>query len=85
MRVFYLLINGLICRYSNNEISKNPIKQAFICLLETKGYQYINGKELVRTSNQEVLLKDDLRVFLLKRYPDLEPLLLDKFFFCLDL
>lgn len=48
------------------------LEQAFISLLETEGYHYINGKELSRTSNQEVLLKEDIRHFLLNRYPDLE-------------
>lgn len=53
------------------------LEQAFISLLETEGYRYINGKELNRTSNQEVLLKDDLRTFLLNRYPDLEEMELE--------
>ena len=48
------------------------LEQAFISLLETEGYHYINGKELTRTSNQEVLLKEDLRSFLFNSYPDLE-------------
>ncbi|MFV0163650.1 HsdR family type I site-specific deoxyribonuclease [Empedobacter falsenii] len=53
------------------------LEQAFISLLETKGYKYINGKELTRTTNQDVLLKDDLRAFLLARYPDLEEMELE--------
>jgi len=53
------------------------LERAFISLLETEGYQYINGKELIRTSNQDVLLKDDLRTFLLTRYPDLEEIELE--------
>lgn len=52
--------------------TESQLEQAFISLLQTEGYHYINGKELARTSNQEVLLKDDLRTFLLNRYPDLE-------------
>lgn len=52
--------------------TESQLEQAFISLLETEGYQYINGKELTRTSNQEVLLKDDLRLFLFNSYPDLE-------------
>ena len=39
--------------------TESQLEQAFISLLETEGYNYINGKELTRTSNQEVLLKDD--------------------------
>lgn len=52
--------------------TESQLEQAFINLLETEGYHYINGKELSRTSNQEVLMKEDLRTFLLRRYPDLE-------------
>lgn len=52
--------------------SESQLEKAFISLLEMEGYEYIHGKKLTRTSNQEVLLKDDLRSFLLNRYPDLE-------------
>lgn len=57
--------------------TESQLEQAFISLLETEGYHYINGKELTRTSNQEVLLKDDLRTFLQNRYPDLEEIELE--------
>jgi len=57
--------------------TESQLEQAFINLLETEDYQYINGKELIRTSNQEVLLKDDLRAFLQNRYPDLEEIELE--------
>lgn len=57
--------------------TESQLEQAFISLLETEGYKYINGKELTRTSNQEVLLKDDLRAFLLTRYSDLEEIELE--------
>src|SRR5690554_6967993 len=53
------------------------LEQAFISLLETEGYQYIDGKQLQRSSNQEVLIKEDLRTFLLNRYPDLEEIELE--------
>lgn len=53
------------------------LEQAFISLLETEGYQYIDGKQLQRVSNQDVLLKNDLRTFLLNRYPDLEEMELE--------
>ncbi|MFV0163648.1 hypothetical protein [Empedobacter stercoris] len=39
--------------------TESQLEQAFISLLETEGYHYINGKKLTRTSNQEVLLKED--------------------------
>ncbi|WCM42363.1 HsdR family type I site-specific deoxyribonuclease [Flavobacterium sp. CBA20B-1] len=57
--------------------TESQLEQAFISLLETEGYRYINGKELVRTSNQEVLIKEDLRTFLLARYSDLEEIELE--------
>src|SRR5690554_6710872 len=57
--------------------TESQLEQAFISLLETEGYRYINGKELDRSSNQDVLLREDLRVFLLKRYPDLEEIELE--------
>lgn len=57
--------------------TETQLEQAFISLLETEGYHYINGKELSRTSNQEVLLKEDIRHFLLTRYPDLEEIELE--------
>ncbi len=57
--------------------TESQLEQAFISLLETEGYNYINGKKLTRTSNQEVLLKDDLRAFWLTRYSDLEEIELE--------
>ncbi len=57
--------------------TESQLEQAFISLLETEGYHYINGKELIRTSNQEVLIKEDLRAFLQDRYPDLEEIELE--------
>src|SRR5690606_5889574 len=59
------------------KFTEYKLEQAFISLLETEGYKYINGKELTRTSNQEVLLKDDLRAFLLAQYSDLEEIELE--------
>src|SRR5690606_34916654 len=49
----------------------------FISLLETEGYRYIQGKDVVRSSNQEVLIKEDLRKFLQNRYTDLEEIELE--------
>lgn len=57
--------------------TESQLEQGFISLLQTEGYRYINGKELNRTSNQEVLLRDDLRTFLLNRYSDLEEIELE--------
>lgn len=57
--------------------TESQLEHAFISLLETEGYHYINGKELTRTSNQNVLLREDLCTFLLVRYPDLEEIELE--------
>src|SRR5690606_21797981 len=57
--------------------NESQLEQAFISLLETEGYHYTHGKELVRNSNQDVLIKEDLRSFLLHRYPDLEEIELE--------
>lgn len=57
--------------------TESQLEHAFINLLQSEGYNYVNGKELKRTSNQDVLLKDDLRQFLLNRYTDLEEIELE--------
>lgn len=57
--------------------TESQLEQAFVSLLETEGYQYIHGQQVVRSSNQEGLLKDDLRNFLVKRYADLEEIELE--------
>lgn len=57
--------------------TESQLEHAFINLLQSEGYSYINGKELERVSNQNVLLKDDLRQFLLNRYNDLEEIELE--------
>jgi type I restriction enzyme R subunit len=57
--------------------TESQLEQAFISLLETEGYTYVNGKEVARASNQEVLLRDELRVFLQQQYSDLEEIELE--------
>lgn len=57
--------------------TESKLEHAFINLLQSEGYSYINGKELERASNQDVLLKGDLRHFLLNRYNDLEEIELE--------
>src|SRR5690606_23063642 len=57
--------------------TEHQLEQAFISLLETEGYTYIDGKQLQRSSNQEVLIKEDLRAFLQNRYEDLEEIELE--------
>lgn len=57
--------------------TESQLEQAFISLLQTEGYPYVNGKDVDRKSNQEVLLRTDLRAFLLQTYPDLEEIELE--------
>lgn len=57
--------------------TESQLEQAFISLLETEGYQYLQGKKIVRATNQEVLFVEDLREFLTKRYDDLEEIELE--------
>ena len=57
--------------------TESQLEQAFISLLETEGYRYIQGKDVLRSSNQEVLIKEDLRAFLQNRYKDLEEIELE--------
>lgn len=57
--------------------TESQLEQAFISLLQTEGYSYINGKDITRATNQEVLLKEDLLAFLLAHYPDLESIELE--------
>lgn len=57
--------------------TESQLEYAYISLLQSEGYNYVNGKELVRASSQDVLLKDDLRQFLLHRYSDLEEIELE--------
>ncbi|MBF04843.1 MAG: type I restriction endonuclease [Flavobacterium sp.] len=52
--------------------TESQLEQAFISLLEMEGYEYLNGKTMERTSNQEVLIREDLYSFLSARYEDLE-------------
>ncbi len=49
------------------KFTEAKLEQAIIELLGEQGYAHLNGGELQR-SNTEVLIKDDLREFLAKRY-----------------
>ena len=57
--------------------TESKLEQAFIHLLKTERYTYVSGQHIQRSNNQEVLIKEDLRKFLLNRYPDLEDLELE--------
>ncbi|MFB9120176.1 type I restriction endonuclease subunit R [Bergeyella porcorum] len=54
------------------KFTESQLEQAFIQLLTEQGYTYENGKNVVRSSEKEVLLREDLQKFLLSQYPDLE-------------
>jgi type I restriction enzyme R subunit len=49
------------------KFTEAKLEEAIIELLGEQGYPHLNGAELAR-SNHEVLIKDDLRTFLSKRY-----------------
>lgn len=53
------------------------LEQSFIHLLKAEGYCYVSGATVSRTSNQEVLFKEDLLEFLITRYSDLEEIELE--------
>ncbi|ODS87491.1 MAG: type I restriction endonuclease [Chryseobacterium sp. SCN 40-13] len=57
--------------------TESQLEKSFIHLLEEEGYEYVNGKDVVRASHQEVLIREDLSDFLLSRYPDLEAIELE--------
>lgn len=44
------------------------LEQAFIELLENEGYPHFVGSSLVRSSEDEVLIEEDLKAYLLNRY-----------------
>lgn len=52
--------------------TESKLEQSFIELLKAEGYQYSLGNDVERASNQEVLIREELKDFLMKRYPDLE-------------
>ncbi len=54
------------------KFTEYQLEQAFIQLITEQGYTYENGKNVVRNSEKEVLLREDLQKFLLSQYPDLE-------------
>ncbi|MGV0827407.1 type I restriction endonuclease subunit R [Empedobacter brevis] len=57
--------------------TESQLEKSFIHLLKEEGYEYVNGKDVVRASHQEVLIREDLSDFLLSRYPDLETIELE--------
>lgn len=59
------------------KFTEAKLEKTFIELLKKQGYKYVKGEKIQRASNQEVLLKDDLRQFLKNRYPDLDQIELE--------
>jgi len=57
--------------------TESQLEKSFIHLLKEEGYEYVNGKDVVRASHQEVLIRGDLSDFVLSRYPDLEEIELE--------
>ncbi|MFC0345927.1 type I restriction endonuclease [Epilithonimonas hispanica] len=57
--------------------TESQLEKSFIHLLKEEGYEYTNGKDVVRALHQEVLIREDLSNFLLSRYPDLEAIELE--------
>jgi len=50
------------------KFTEAKLEQAFIELLENEGYPHFVGSSLVRSSEDEVLIEDDLKTYLLTRY-----------------
>ena len=51
-----------------NKFSKAKLEQAFTELLENEGYPHFVGSSLVRLSEDEVLIEEDLKTYLFTRY-----------------
>ncbi|GAB0156910.1 type I restriction endonuclease subunit R [Chryseobacterium sp. Alg-005] len=56
---------------------ESQLEKSFIHLLKEEGYEYLDGKKILRSSNQEVLIREDLSDFLMQQYPDLEAIELE--------
>lgn len=50
-----------------SKFTEAKLEEAIIELLQNEGYTYVNGNAIARSEN-EVLIKDDLRTYLLNRY-----------------
>ena len=54
-------------KFSKGSFTEAELEEAIIALFEAEGYAYTDGRTL-RRSYEEILLKEDLRRFLAKRY-----------------
>lgn len=57
--------------------TESQLEKSFIHFLKEEGYEYVDGKKILRSSNQEVLIREDLSDFLIQQYPDLEAIELE--------
>lgn len=55
----------------NGHFCESEYEYAFLSFLEEKGWQYLSGKSIPRSSKREVLYADDLEQFLRDTNPDL--------------
>ncbi|MDF2156485.1 type I restriction endonuclease subunit R [Algoriphagus sp. CAU 1675] len=51
------------------KFTESQLEQVFISLLETQGYPYVPGEEIIR-SKEEVLIREDLQRFLKEQYAE---------------
>lgn len=58
--------------YYNGRFCESDFENAFISFLEKENWIYLSGDKIVRTNQKEVLIKDDLTVFLANNNTDLD-------------
>lgn len=56
--------------FEKGKFTEDQLEQAIIELFQIQGYSYVHGENIHR-QYEDILLEDDLRSFLLDRYPDL--------------
>lgn len=56
--------------FEKGKFTEDQLEQAIIELFQLQGYTYVHGENIHR-QYEDILLEDDLRSFLLDRYPDL--------------
>lgn len=61
---------GMDYFFEKGKFTEDQLEQAIIELFQLQGYTYVHGENIHR-QYEDILLEDDLRSFLLDRYPDL--------------
>ena len=56
--------------FEKGKFTEDQLEQAIIELFQLQGYSYVHGENIHR-QYEEILLEEDLRTFLLSKYPDL--------------